>query len=145
MGQATRSSSQEYWRPANPEVARLIDPAPVGAACWRCGMEYSPAARFCHFCGSPRDKDSRAQPRLVAPNSSQLMSGLHVLDRLGLSMPSLLFFVVGILCIIAAVITGAIFKTDTLLDWQAVQLWRIEWLLGAAAALLAGILLKIGI
>jgi hypothetical protein len=28
------------------------------------------------------------------------------------------------------------------LDWQAVQLWRIEWLLGATASFLAGILLK---
>jgi len=142
VGQATRSSSQEYWRPANPEVARLIDPAPVGAACWRCGTEYSPAARFCHICGSSRDKESRTQPRLVMPNAPLKVSGLRVLDRLGLSMPSLLCFVVGILCIIAAVITGAIFKTDTLLDWQAVQLWRIEWLLGAAAAMLAGLLLK---
>jgi hypothetical protein len=28
------------------------------------------------------------------------------------------------------------------LDWQAVQLWRIEWLLGSAAAFLATIALK---
>jgi hypothetical protein len=28
------------------------------------------------------------------------------------------------------------------LDWQAIQLWRIEWLLGAAAAFVAGCLLK---
>jgi hypothetical protein len=35
-----------------------------------------------------------------------------------------------------------VYKEDTLVDWQAVQAWRIEWLLAAMAALLAGILLK---
>jgi hypothetical protein len=34
------------------------------------------------------------------------------------------------------------FTAGTVLDWQAVQIWRVEWLLGAAAAFLAGILLK---
>jgi len=34
------------------------------------------------------------------------------------------------------------FTAATVLDWQAVQLWRIEWLLGAAVAFVAGILLK---
>jgi len=29
-----------------------------------------------------------------------------------------------------------------MIDWQAVQLWRIEWLLGAVAAFVAGCLLK---
>jgi hypothetical protein len=35
-----------------------------------------------------------------------------------------------------------IYKAQTMVDWQAIQTWRIEWLLGATAALLAGILLK---
>jgi hypothetical protein len=30
----------------------------------------------------------------------------------------------------------------TAVDWQAIQLWRIEWLLGAVAAFIAGALLK---
>ena len=45
-------------------------------------------------------------------------------------------------CMVAALLTGILYKTDTLVDWQAVQLWRIEWLLASSAALLAGILLK---
>jgi len=28
------------------------------------------------------------------------------------------------------------------LDWQAIQLWRIEWLLGAVAAFVAGCVLN---
>ena len=34
------------------------------------------------------------------------------------------------------------FSPRTALDWQAIQLWRIEWLLGAVAAFVAGCLLK---
>jgi hypothetical protein len=51
-------------------------------------------------------------------------------------------FLAGITCVLAAVLVGFIFSANTVLDWQAVQLWRIEWLLAAAAAFLAGILLK---
>ena len=35
-----------------------------------------------------------------------------------------------------------VFSARTVLDWQAVQLWRIEWLLGAIAMFAAGVLLK---
>lgn len=141
MAPAVRSSSQEYWRPANPEVARLIEPAPAGAACWRCGMEYSPAARFCHICGSSRERPPRASLHAIAsetsPRNSRIRSAFSTLG-----LPSLVFFVLGVACIIMAAAMGAIYRTDTLMDWQAVQLWRIEWLLAASAALLVGILLK---
>jgi hypothetical protein len=43
---------------------------------------------------------------------------------------------------VGAALLGVIYRTDTLLDWQAVQIWRVEWLLAALAALLAGLLLK---
>jgi hypothetical protein len=43
---------------------------------------------------------------------------------------------------VAALLTGFIFSAATVLDWQAVQLWRIEWLLAAIALFVAGILLK---
>jgi hypothetical protein len=62
--------------------------------------------------------------------------------RLGLSVPSLVFFVLGILCLVIAASVGVFYKSETLVQWQALQFWRIEWLLGAAAAMLAGILLK---
>jgi len=38
--------------------------------------------------------------------------------------------------------TGVIYKVETFADWQAVQTWRIEWLLASAVTLLTGILLK---
>jgi hypothetical protein len=34
------------------------------------------------------------------------------------------------------------FSARTLVDWQAIQLWRIEWLLAAIAAFVVGLLLK---
>jgi len=37
---------------------------------------------------------------------------------------------------------GLFFSVRTTLDWEAVQVWRIQWLLGASASFLAGILLK---
>jgi hypothetical protein len=43
---------------------------------------------------------------------------------------------------LCAALTGVIYKAHSLMEWQAIQTWRIEWLLAAAAALLAGILLK---
>jgi hypothetical protein len=63
-------------------------------------------------------------------------------QRLGLSLPCLVFFLIGIACMTTAALTGFIYRADTRAEWQAIQVWRIEWLLGAAAALLAGILLK---
>ena len=42
----------------------------------------------------------------------------------------------------AAVATGFVYTAATVLDWQAVQVWRIEWLLGAIAMFAAGVLLK---
>jgi hypothetical protein len=59
-----------------------------------------------------------------------------------LSVACTAFLAIGIACALAAALTGVVYKEDTLVDWQAVQAWRIEWLLAAMAALLAGILLK---
>jgi hypothetical protein len=67
---------------------------------------------------------------------------LDLRQRLGLSLASVVFFVIGISCMVAAVFTGFIYKADTLVDWQAIQVWRIEWLLAGCLAMLAGILLK---
>ena len=62
--------------------------------------------------------------------------------RFGLSVPSLVFFVVGMVCLVIVSSIGILYKAETLVQWQALQFWRIEWLLGAAVAMLAGILLK---
>jgi cytosine/uracil/thiamine/allantoin permease len=53
-------------------------------------------------------------------------------------------FLVGLGCILAATLVGTLYTVETTLDFQAIQLWRIEWLAGAVAAFVAGILLKPG-
>ena len=62
--------------------------------------------------------------------------------RTGLGTASLVFFVIGLACALAGIAVGFVYTANTVLDWQAVQLWRIEWLLGSAAAFLATIALK---
>lgn len=47
----------------------------------------------------------------------------------------------GIGCVIAALVSGIVFSPQNPADWQMVQAWRIEWLLGAIAFFLLGLLL----
>lgn len=135
-----RSSSQEYWRSPNPEIMRLVNPMPAPSSCWHCGADYPPAAHFCHICGSEREKPLTLADDLDTSIGS--IEATNLLDQLGLTVSSLIFFLLGMACMVAALVTGILYKADTLVDWQAVQLWRIEWLLASSAALLAGILLK---
>jgi len=141
MAQAPGSTGQEYWRPPNPNVSRLFEAPPAGAACWRCGIEYPPAARFCHMCGCSREPGVRAALPTNRPASLRLATRL-LLRHLPLPLTSFVCFVLGVVCVVGAALLSAIYKTDTLIDWQAVQVWRIEWLLTGLAALIAGLLLK---
>ncbi len=144
MAQASGSTSQEYWRPPNPNAARLFEaPPPAELACWRCGMEYQPAARFCHMCGASREVNSRATTVPINMRGETRKSGARGL-RFLLPLPAASFacFLLGVAFLVGAALLGVIYKTDTLVDWQAVQIWRVEWLLAALAALIAGLLLK---
>jgi len=62
--------------------------------------------------------------------------------RLNLSTAGLICFIASLASIGAAASVGFIYSANTLIDWQAIQIWRIEWLLMAAVALLCGILLN---
>ncbi len=133
------SARDEFWRPPT-EVARAQTPAEGGLVqvCDRCGTEFLMGSRFCHVCGMERD------PKLQRPRFEiAKWLDIHRLQQaLGLSLGSLICFIIGIICALAALGTGLVFTANTVLDWQAVQIWRVEWLLAAVAALLAGILLK---
>jgi hypothetical protein len=140
MPRTARPSSQEYWRPADPVVARIMRPILTEGLCPNCSTKYSSGARFCHLCGIERNR----RPVLV-PGST---TGTHpfVLDtirqRWGLSVPSVLFFVLGIACLVIGSVIGLFYQAENMVQWQAIQFWRVEWLLGAVAAMLAGILLR---
>jgi hypothetical protein len=133
MPDAIPNTRQEFWRaPVQREeaVARgLVE------VCDRCGTEFVVGARFCHVCGATRESSPKRR-------WTRLLEFQQIKDSLGLSTGSLVAFIAGIACLVAAIAVGFIFSATTLLDWQAVQLWRIEWLLGSATALLLGILLK---
>jgi hypothetical protein len=77
----------------------------------------------------------------------QLPSWLHYLhfheikSWAGLSTGSLIAFIIGVACVAGALLVGLL-TAKTLVDWQAIQFYRAEWLLGATASFVAGILLK---
>lgn len=131
---------QEFWKPA---VAPRQDPSQPAETseqvCQECGTDYVVGSRFCYVCGSDRN----------ASLSTTSVTGLRtwidfasLREALGQTNASLVALILGCACMIAAVVTGFVFTATTLLDWQAVQLWRIEWLLAAIAIFAAGFLLK---
>jgi hypothetical protein len=139
MATPAERPSQEYWRPSNPDVARVIPS--LRGICWRCGMDYSPGARFCHFCGGAREAqfaEARGESQPPLPDNEFMA----FLQRFGLSIASVVFLVIGVVCALSALLTGLVYRQDTWEYWQAVHTWRIEWLLAAVVAMLAAILLK---
>jgi hypothetical protein len=137
MSGAAHNLDQEYWQP--PAQTPSARPAPMSVeVCPRCNTDFVIGARFCHVCGAEREP----RPELTGSRAGGLIDLRAVRDKLGLTLAALLAFVVGIACVVAAVATGLIYTATTTLDWQAVQVWRIEWLLAAAVAFIAGILLN---
>lgn len=106
-------------------------------ACPACGTEFVVGARFCHVCGGERSLSGERQHGFL-----EWLDFGRIRQAIGLPIASLVCFGLGIACVVAAIITGLVYTATTILDWQAVQIWRIEWLLAAAVALVAGILLK---
>lgn len=143
---------------------------PMAEACAGCGAEYMIGARFCHACGLPRPSlailDSRAEgiPEASVSTPAWLRPWLdltagclrkisfpdwlrylhfHEIKRwIGLPTASLIAFFIGLGCVAGAIGVSAFYKASNLAEFQAVQMWRIEWLLAATASFVAGILLK---
>jgi hypothetical protein len=67
----------------------------------------------------------------------------HEIKRwVGLPTASLVAFMIGLGCLAGALGISFFYKASNLAEFQAIQLWRIEWLLAATASFVAGILLK---
>lgn len=139
MSGAARKFDQDYWKP--PRSAEYADDravvAPAAMACPECGTEFIVGARYCHVCGGER-KLAGEQTR----GFLEMLDFDRIRQSIGLPIASLICLGLGVAFVVAAIVTGLIYTANTVLDWQAVQVWRIEWLLAAAVALIAGILLK---
>jgi hypothetical protein len=155
-----------------PEAVVVCDPVPVMAeACPRCHTEFMIGSRFCHACGvtrpekdgSPGSAARAVRPDLLAQKFTWWLQSataelsrrkatlpawlrylhFHEIKRwIGLPTPSLIAFFIGVGCVLGAIGVSIFFKPSNLGEFQAIQMWRIEWLLGATASFVAGILLK---
>ncbi len=140
MVEVANQVQHEFWCP--PMQTAASDAAASQEfieTCRRCGTEFIVSSRFCHSCGATRPELNAASRALEIPGLSEL-SALG--ERLGLTTASLIAFLAGTVCIVGALAVGVVFSARTLLDWQAIQIWRIEWLLGAISAFIAGCLVK---
>lgn len=139
MAEIAHDVDHEFWRPPVQGV-QVQDVRSQVETCPRCNTEFVVGARFCYVCGEARN----AQPEVSAQSFTRFLDFHLIRSALGLTVGSLIAFIIGIACAVAAAATGFIYSATTLLDWQAVQIWRIEWLLAATVAFVAGILLKRG-
>jgi hypothetical protein len=138
MAEAVRSAQHNFWHP--PKATPEAGPQPqLVETCDRCAAEFIIGSRFCYNCGATRTESSEA---IRFQQRTGIFPLANLGKRLGLSTAPLIAFLFGIACIIGATAIGFVFSARTPLDWQAIQLWRIEWLLGAVAAFVAGCLLR---
>ncbi len=142
MSEAAHDLRPEFWTPGKQSASEAAAALPAhrmqATTCEQCGTDFILGARFCHVCGWERE------PLMGHRGGkwSEMLDFIRMREALGLNTGSLIALIAGVMCMVAAVATGFIFSAATVLDWQAVQLWRIEWLLAAIAAFLAGVLLK---
>jgi len=136
MAEGAREISKDFWRPTNMPRAG-VDSAFAAPCCANCGAEFVLGARFCHVCGAPRETLTEQRPRWM-----EWLEVDTVCQRLGLNLAALVLLALACACALGALLAGVIYRVDTIADWQAVQTWRIEWMLGAAVLLLGALLLK---
>lgn len=137
MSEVMHNAQREFWRP--PPIQPAAETPALVEACHRCGTEFMVGAHFCHVCGAAREIHDEP---LASPGWTRYLEFHNIQRGLGLRTASLIAFFIGLGCVLAAVTVGFIYGIRSVLDWQAVQLYRIQWLLAAAAAFVAGILLK---
>jgi hypothetical protein len=135
MAEVVPNTQQEFWRP--PVVSRDAVTPSLLPACEGCGAEFMVGSRYCHICGATRDVIP-----VTDPHWARHLELHNIKQGLGLPLASLIAFIAGIGCILAALAAGLVYSERNVLEWEAVQAFRIQWLLAAVAAFVAGILLK---
>lgn len=135
MGEVVPNTQQEFWRP--PVAQRASVSLSSAQVCEGCGSEFIVGSRYCHICGTAREVTP-----VTDPHWARHLELHNIKQGLGLPLASLIAFVGGMGCILAAVASGMIYSERNVLEWEAVQAFRIQWLLAAVAAFVAGLLLK---
>jgi hypothetical protein len=141
MSEVIPEAQREFWRPPVMRQDAAVIPGMVDV-CAGCSTEFIVGSHFCHVCGVARGTHLR--------NGywSHLLEFLHLVEFqdlkhwLGLGTPPLIAFLVGIFCFLGAILAGTVSTVRNFEDFQVVQYWRMEWLLAAIVAFVAGVLLK---
>ena len=136
MAEVADQAQHDFWRP--PAAASHAVAIPERSNTCRCGTEFIVSSLYCHSCGARRP-DLTASRTLEIPGLAEIAT---LAERLDLNTPAVIAFLLGIFCLVGALAVSVFFSARTVLDWQAIQLWRIEWLIAAVAAFVAGCLLK---
>ena len=136
MSNVVPDAQHEFWRP--PVVPAEAVRSGMVEVCDGCSSEFMIGSLFCHVCGASREANTATAAHWT------LYLQFHSIKRaLWLSTASLVAFLVGLACLVmAGIAVGMIYSVQTFNDFQAVQLYRMQWLLGAIAAFAAGLLLK---
>jgi len=136
MAEAADQIQHDFWRAPMPSSRAVASPERI-ATC-RCGTEFIVSSLYCHACGASRPDLNASQPFEI-PGLAEFAS---LSKRLELTIPAAVAFLLGIFCVFGALMVSLFFSVRTTLDWQAIQLWRIEWLVGSVACFVAGCMLK---
>jgi hypothetical protein len=80
--------------------------------------------------------------KLSFPNWVRYLHFHEIKRWIGLPTAPLIAFIIGLGCVAGAIGVSLFYRASNLAEFQAIQMWRIEWLLAATASFVAGILLK---
>ena len=99
-------------------------------------------ARSAAWLQSASSSAAAAVRNLSLPDWIHYLHFHEIKRRIGLPTAALIAFMIGLGCVAGAIGVSLVYRASTLAEFQAIQMWRIEWLLAATASFVAGILLK---
>ena len=144
MSGVIHNTPGEFWRPPVTQSDAAAATVLV-EACDRCATEFIAGSRFCHVCGASRGQEADSAAEHYWTQWLEFLKALEfhrVKEWFGLPTASLVAFLIGVGCVLAALAVGIIYSVENLADFQAIQLWRIQWLLAAIAAFVVAVLLR---
>src|ERR1700693_5676939 len=110
MCEVIHDPQHEFWRPPVAErvAAAQAEASEMVEACDGCRTEFMVGARFCYVCGSPRVNPSPVS----AAHWTRYFEFHHIKQALGLPVPALVAFLIGLGCLLATVSVGFIYAVQ---------------------------------